>query len=161
MKRKIILPIALVLSLTILLLTSSDSSVTAQNQLKIFADTGLITLGPNQELRLSVLSGTPTANGSFNFRVRRTTYAQEACADGVCKQSIESQNTSDVMTVLPGEAASISIRRCVSPICGGVYVRGAVLSDSRDVRVNASIIDTVTGEVVAFTTDLIIDVSGN
>ena len=71
MKRKIILSIALVLSLTILLLSSSDSSVKAQNQIKIVADTGSVALGPNQEMRLSLLSGTPTATGTFSFRIRR------------------------------------------------------------------------------------------
>ncbi len=151
MKRKIILSTALILSLTILLLTSSDSRIEAQNQIKIVADTGMVTLGPNQELRLSILSGTPTANGSFNFRIRRMSYTQESCTGGVCKQNIETQTTSEVITVIPGEAVSIDFRRCIAPLCSGVFVRGVILSDSRDVRVNAMIIDTATGKIVSMT----------
>jgi len=158
MKRKIILAFAFALSLTTLLLTSSDSRVAAQNQIKIVADTGVVTLGPNQELRLSLLSGYPTTNGDFSFRLRQTSYAQPICTGGVCQLAVESQTVSDVITVAPNEAVSINFRRCIFPICGGI--RGVVLSDRRDVKVNAMIIDTLTGEVVAVIPDYLIDVSG-
>jgi hypothetical protein len=159
MKRKIILSIALALSVGLVALTRSDSPVAAQNQIKIVADTGVVTPGPNQELRLSVLSGTPTANGTFNFRVRQISYTQDRdCTGGACRLNVESQTVSDTITVAPGEAVSIDFRRCPFPACGGI--RSVVLSDSRNVKVNAMIIDTATGEVVSVTTDLTIDASG-
>src|SRR5215203_3661486 len=109
MKRKIILSIALALSIILVSLIKSDSIVAAEIQTKFVFDTGVITLGPNQDLRLSVLSGTPTANGSFNFRVRRFGYAQDSCTGGVCKLSVDSQTASDLITLLPGEAAFFDI----------------------------------------------------
>jgi hypothetical protein len=157
MKRKIILSSALILSLTALLLTGSDSRVAAQNQIKVIADTGMITLGQNQILRVIMKDGSNSVTLE-NFVVRRIEYSPGACNGGICKHTVASQNVSDPIPLRAGEAVSIDFRRCVFPICGGV--RGVILSDSRDVQVNAMIIDTVTGEVVAFTTDLVIDVSG-
>ena len=157
MKRKIILSSALILSLTALLLTGSDSTVKAQNQIKVIADTGMITLGQNQILRVIMKDGSNSVTLE-NFVVRRIEYSPGACNGGICKHTVASQNVSDPIPLRAGEAVSIDFRRCVFPICGGV--RGVILSDSRDVQVNAMIIDTVTGEVVAFTTDLVIDVSG-
>jgi hypothetical protein len=155
MKRKITLSIALALSIVLISLMSSDSTTHAQNQLRYSADTGVVTLGVNQEMRLSILSGTPTANGTFNFRLRRMGYTQESCAGGVCKLAVASQTTSDVITLLPNEA----LWGQLPPSEDFDGVRAVVLSDSRDVKVNAVIINTATGEIVA-TTDLIIDVSG-
>ncbi len=152
MKRKIILSRALILSLTILLLlqlTSSDSRVEAQNQIKIVADTGAVTLGPNQEMRLSILSGTPTANGNFNFRVRRIEYMPESCSGGVCKQTIASQSQSDIITLAPGEAASARFELTID----GHSVRAVVLGNSQDVQVNVMIIDTLTGKIVSIISD--------
>jgi hypothetical protein len=155
MKRKITLSLALALSLTILLLTSSDSGVGAQNQTRFSAGTGPVTLGPNQVLRITVNSR--EGNDQINIRLREIRYAASGTTAGITKLAAASQETSEVITLAAGEAVSLDTRRCVSPLCGGVFVR--VLSDSRDVRVNASIIDNLTGEVVSFTTDLVIDLS--
>jgi hypothetical protein len=159
MKRKITLSLALVLSVVLVSLLSSDRTAQAQNQIRIIADTGVITLGPGQVLRVSITSPRDAASG-LPTGFRRIEYAQGACEGGVCKQTIESQTTTDVVTLAPGEAASIDLRRCVYPVCGGVYVRGVVLSSSRDVKVNAMIIDEITGEIVAVIPDYLIDVSG-
>ncbi len=155
MKRKIILSIALVLTIVLISLTSSDSRVGAQNQIRVVADTGVVLLGPNQKFVLTVVSGTPTANGTFSFRVRRLNYTQQSCGGGVCKQTIASQTLSDLVTLAPSEAASIS-----STPDSFDGVRAVVIGNGRDVKVNAMIIDTLTGEVVSFTTDVIIDISG-
>lgn len=150
MKRGTTLSIALTLSIVLVGLTTSDSYVEAQqNQIRGVADTGVALLGPNQELILTV-SGNTAANGPFNFRIRRMSYMQESCTDGVCKQTIETQTTSDVITVMPGEAVSIDVHRCISPICGGVFVRGVVLSDRQDVKVNALVRDIATGEATGW-----------
>ena len=145
MKRRIILSIALVLSIAILSL-ASFTSTEAENQTKYVFDTGLVTPGPGQEVRVSVLSGTPTANGTFNFRLRQISYAQESCDGGICRQTIAEQTVSDLVTLMPNEAASIDFRRCTYPLCGGI--RGVLLTDSKDAKVNVMIIDTATGRIV-------------
>ncbi len=145
MNRKITLSIALVVSVVLVSLMSSDRAVKAQNQIRVVADTGLITPGPNQILRLTVNAG--AGNDTINVRFRRQEYIDTGATAGVRKLAVSSQDLSDVIPLMPGEAASIDYRRCASPICGGV--RGMVLTNSRDVRVNALIIDAITGEVVA------------
>ena len=146
MKRRITLSIALVLSIAGLSLVSFNSTG-AQNQTRYVFDTGFITPGSNQDIRLSVLSGTPTANGTFNFRIRQFSYTPDDCSGGVCKYSIGSQTESDLVTVMPNEAASIDFRRCMSPICGGI--RGVIVTDNKDVRGNISIVDRITGATVS------------
>ena len=152
MKRRITLSIALVVSIVLASLTNSDSRTNAAPPQRFIADTGVVTLGPDQELILTVLSGTPTMSGTFNFRIRRMNYMQESCNGGVCRLAVESQTTSDVITLMPGEAASILVASTLG--------RGIVLGDSQDMRVNAVIRNTVTGEVVACV-DVVIDVTGN
>ncbi len=140
MKRKITLSIAFVLSIVLVSLMSSDSTVKAQNQIKIIGDTGVITLGPNQKLRVTVLG-----YGSFGelprVRFTQTKYAQVACNGGVCKLAAVSQTASDVITLQSGEAALFDM---IDP-----QGQVKILSNSRNVRVNALIIDTVTGDVVS------------
>ena len=149
MKRRITISIALALSVALLSLMSSDSTAKAQpGGLRRIADTGIVTLGPNQILRLTVV-GTGFGNNPDNLCFRRVDYGEGTCnADGVCKHAISSQIESAPITLMRGEGASIDFRQCIFPLCGGV--RGVVLSNSRNVRVRASIIDNITGKVVAF-----------
>jgi hypothetical protein len=152
MKRRITLSIALVLSIVLVTLTSSDSKAQAQNQIGVVADTGLITLGPNQILRLTV--NTREGNDTINVRFRRQEYIDTGTTAGVRKLAVSSQDLSDLIPLMPGEATSIDFRRCAYPMCSGVYAM--VLSDSRNVRVNAMIIDTVTGNTTAVLIALLI-----
>ena len=139
MKRRITLSIALCLSVVLVLLTSSDSTVKAQQQGRFFAyDTGIVTLGPNQALRVGVVNYRET---DFNVRFRRMEYIQTACNGGVCKLAAASQTTTNPITLMPGEAASLEL-------VATTYGRGIVLS-RRDVRVTAAIINTLTGETVS------------
>ena len=152
MKRRITLSIALVLSIVLLSLMSSDSTAQAQNQLRVVADTGFITLGPNQILRLTV--NTRDGNDTINVRFRQQEYIDTGTTAGVRKLAVSSQDSSDLIPLMPGEATSLDFRRCASPICGGV--RGMVLSNSQNVRVNAMIIDTVTGDTTSILIGLLI-----
>ena len=148
MKRKITISIALVLSITVLLLTSSDSPVEAQNQVRTVADTGFVKLGPNQKLRVSIMfDGFESGGVAF----RRLVYAPGGCVDGVCKSVVASQTTTSPIALAAGESAFFDIP---AEIDG---VRAVVLTNNRKARVNASIIDAVTGEVDSFITDWIID----
>jgi hypothetical protein len=106
MKRRITLSIALVLSIVCVALTSSDSRVGAQNQIKIAADTGVITLGPNQILRITAVN---RSRQESTIRFRSTQYSQAVCAGGVCKQTATAVNTTPPLTLAPGEAASTEL----------------------------------------------------
>lgn len=140
MKRKVTLSIALALGIVLALLTSSDSTVKAQQQGRFFAyDTGIVALGPNQALRLGVVN---YRESDFHLRFRRMKYMQTACNGGVCKLAVASQTTSNPITLMPGEAASLDL-------VATTFGRGIVLSSRRDVRVTAAIINTLTGETVS------------
>jgi hypothetical protein len=144
MKRKIKLSIALCLSLVLVSLMSSDSTVTAQNQIRLVADTGVVTLCENQTicesqtLRLTV---TGEAGTTVSFRV--IGYTKGACdSAGVCRLVASSQNTTDPITLMPGEA--VTVDRATPKL-----LRVMVLSNNRNARVNASIIDAATGNTTA------------
>ncbi len=142
MKRKITLSIALALSIVLVSLMSSDSKVGAQNQLRYTADTGFVTLIPGQILRVSVSLGKYIdRDGRFTFR--RIEYAQGVCSGGVCKHTVASQSASAPITLMLDEAASFDIP------AGGSGVRGIVVSNTPNMRVNAVIIDSATGAVVS------------
>ncbi len=149
MKRKITLSIALALSVILVLLTSSDSTVTAQNQIKIVAGTGVITLGPNQVLRLTVNAG--AGNDTIKLRFRRQEYIETETTGGIRKLAVASQDVSDLITLAPGEAVSYN----VSELGLGRELGCYVYSDSnQNLQVNLHIIDTATG---AFEMDILRD----
>ena len=83
MKRTLGLTIALVLSIVFVSLMSPDSTARAQHQSSFRTDSGLITLGQNQVLRLTVpgLAG----NDTMNVRSGVMHYPQGICAGGICK----------------------------------------------------------------------------
>src|SRR5687768_13242660 len=142
MKRRISLSIALALSVILLSLMSSDSTVTAQNQMRAVADTGVVTLGPNQILRVAAAAG---ALNDDDMRVsfRRIKYAQGACnGDGVCKQSIVSQSMSAPITLAPNESAVVDA-------ADYVIWRVVVFSNNRNARVTGAIINVSTGETTS------------
>ena len=144
MKCRIMFSIALTLSLALISLMSSDSTAKAQNQIRVVADTGVITLGSNQILRLTVV-GALDLNDLYLFRVNKRSYAQSACSDGICKLAVASQTTTNPITLMPGEAVLIDI-------VGQEQqhgVRGVILSNRRNVQVTAMIINNLTGEVTS------------
>ena len=146
MKRKITLSLALVLSIVLVALTSSDSPVAAQNQLRIVADTGFIAATLDQDINsLRVTVNTGAGDDAIAVRFRRIDYTQIACDGGICKHEISAQTTSDPIILQPGEAVSLNVQ---GNQIGTDGVRIVVLSSSRNVRVNGSIIDAVTGAVV-------------
>ena len=136
MKRKITLSIALVLGIVLLSLIKSGSTVNAEPPQRFDWDTGVVTLGANQILRIS---GDGVDQDDVIIRFRRMSYTQPVCDGGVCKQSISAQTVSAPVRLAPNEAAVIDCE-------GYAYCRVVVSSNSRNVRVNASIIDAVTGK---------------
>ncbi len=139
MKRRITLSIALFLSIVLVSLTGSDQAINAQNQMRLVRDTGVVTRGADQELRI-----TAAYNGDDNIRIRfrKIEYGQNTCSGGVCKQTVVSETTSAPITLSAGEAASFT---CIPASVYGVRVQ--VLSNSQELNANAWIIDSVTGLV--------------
>jgi regulator of extracellular matrix RemA (YlzA/DUF370 family) len=142
MKHRTVLSIALALSVMSMSLLSSNSMARAQNQTKFTWDTGVVTLGPNQMLRITVALG-DTGTHEAKVRFRSMEYTQGTCNGGVCAHQVASDTTSAPVTLAASEAASVSI---LGTTYGG-NGRGIVLSNSQDVRVTALIIDTVTGSI--------------
>ena len=148
MKRKIILSIALVMSFAILSLIKSDSSVHAEPSQRFVSDTGIITLGSHQSLVITVArsaqnDNTPPLEHILQFR--RMIYSGDLCNGAVCKQTVTSSTNSGAIPLMPGESATFR----VIPDVNGGDVRGMVVSNSRDVKVNSIVFDTSTQRVVA------------
>jgi hypothetical protein len=131
MKDKVRLSIALVFSVVLL-----STTVMAQGGLKPVADTGMITLGTNQVLRITVATG----DGDDNIRVRfrRMEYMEQ---DNVYR--VVSTNTSTTIALTSGEATSIDISNL------GSGVRGVVLSNNPKVKVLGVVFDTSTQRIVS------------
>ena len=134
MKHKITLSIALALSVVLVSLMSSDSTAKAQQPQRYRADTGLVKLGPGQILRITA----SPAGGNYTFVFRQTGYMQTSCNGGVCKLAVESQSTTNPIPLLSGEAAFYDIG---GGDTGTHEVRGVVLTNSQNVKVNAAVID--------------------
>ena len=137
MKRQMTSSLVLTLSL-LLSLVWFPSPASGQQPQRFRADTGIIIPGPHQKLRVTVVGMGTTI---LTVRFRQIEYVQDTCnSDAVCKLTASSQTTSDPITLVPGEAASLDL-------IASTYGRGIVLSDTQDARVTVQIIDTTTGQV--------------
>ena len=142
MKRNIALALG-ALSLVLVSLLSSDSSVRAQQDRKLVTfDTGVVSLGPNQRLRLSVTGGDFNSDGDTTVGFRAIQYAQGVCGGGVCQFANAGVTTSGPFTLAAGEGVSLEL-------VATTYGRGIVSSNRKNVRVTASIINTVTGDTTS------------
>ncbi len=153
MKHKITISIALILSITLVSLMSSDSSVEAQNQIRVVGDTGFIAAILDQDLNsFRVTVNTGAGNDAVAVRFRRIDYTQIACNGGICKHEISAQTVSDLITLMPDEAVSLSVpgNQIGTDVTGTRFI---VLSNSRDVRVNAAIVESLTNNIVAVICD--------
>jgi hypothetical protein len=137
MKRKITLSIALVLSIVLVSLIKSDSPVNAEPPQRFTFDTGVITLGANENLRITAVSR-PGSGEPIPVEFRQLNYMQTVCGGGICKQAVSSQTTSAPLRLAPNEAASFT---CVPD---SVTVRAVVSTTNRYLRVNAIVFDTAT-----------------
>jgi len=107
----------------------------------VMADTGILSLGQGQVLRVTVDWGDGSAEAVVRFR--RIEYSQGICNGGLCPLAMSSQTTSGPLTLMPGEGASMDI----SDAAFGV--RGVVFSNRPDVKVTAEIVNSFTGEVTS------------
>ena len=140
MKRSIALAVALAVSVILLSLASSDSATQAQERGRLFQwDTGVVSLGPNQVLRIT---GDWNGDGDTTVGFREIKYGQGACNGTVCKLITISTTTSGPHRLADGEAISLEL-------IATTYGRGIVTSNRRNMRVTASIINTTTGETTS------------
>ena len=140
MKRSIALAVALAVSGIVVSLVSSNSATQAQLRGRLFHwDTGVVSLGPNQVLRI-----TADWNGDSDTIVgfREIKYGQAACMGTVCKLITISTTTSGPHRLTAGEAISLEL-------VATTYGRGIVTSNRQNMRVTASIINTLTGETTS------------
>ncbi|MFN2576628.1 MAG: hypothetical protein ABR607_02950 [Pyrinomonadaceae bacterium] len=146
MKRQMTISVALLLTILLTAMTWAPA-VRGQtpgdnvNMRKIVIDTGAVSLGLNQALRVT---GDWNGDGKDVVQFRQMTYMPEGCSGGVCKHSIASQSTSAPVKLASGEAASIDI------VSSPEYfaVRAIVLSEHPNLHVNAMIIDMTTGNII-------------
>ena len=139
MKRSIALAVALAVSVILLSLATSNSATQAQQRSLFQWDTGVVSLGPNQVLRI-----TADWNGDSDTIVgfREIKYGQAACMGTVCKLITISTTTSGPHRLTAGEAISLEL-------VATTYGRGIVTSNRRNMQVTASIINTLTGETTS------------
>lgn len=126
-----------------------STTATAQNGIKPIVDSGMITLGPKEVLRLTVVGG--NNNDNVRVRFRLIDYTAGMCNGPECKHVILSQTTSAPIRLDAGEAASSSFPTTVA---GEEvrYVRAVVLSDNPNVKVQGIVFDTSTQRINAICT---------
>jgi hypothetical protein len=138
MKHMMLTSIAVRLSAALFFATVIPT-VGAQPKLKPVFDSGEITLGSNQTLRVV---GDWNGDGAADIQFRQIKYLPTGCSGGVCKQIVASDEYFSRVTLMPGEAASVDI------LSNSFGVRAIVLSDNPDLHVNAMIVDTTTGNII-------------
>jgi hypothetical protein len=141
-------PLILVLGLGVLALGSSGvaAETVAPNALSVVADSGVITLGPNQLLRVTVVNG-GGGQGAVSVRFREITYSEGVCNGPVCIHPVASQNTYGLLTLTGGAAASFEIFNTA------YGVRGVVSSDTPGLKVLAEVIDATTNQIILMNTE--------
>jgi len=141
MKRYIALALAASSLILVALLTSNFSVGAQQTRRLVTFDTGVVTLGPNQILRLT-LTGDFNSDGDVTVGFRGIKYAQGACGGGVCQLTNAGATATGPFTLAAGEAVSLDL-------VATTYGRGIVSANQKNVRVTASIVNTLTGDTAS------------
>ena len=140
MKGRITLSKVLVLSVVLLSLMSWGTTVNAAAARSWVADSGMVTLGPNQIFRVTVANTSSQRSLTVTFTAQFTSVT---CVGGVCTHTVASQTTTSPVTLAPGQAASHDI----IPPPSAAALRAIVVANSLDMHVNGLIIDATTGDV--------------
>ena len=144
MKHRMTFLVPLILAVLVSLM-ASETSVEAQDQIRVVADTGIVSLGPTRKLRLIVFDDT---DGAETISFRRIEYTEGVCNGGVCKYSVSSQSQTSPFVIGQGEAFQLDIE---GELAG--HFRVVVFSNRSTVKVNAMIVDSATGEVLSIISD--------
>jgi hypothetical protein len=145
MKRKMTFSLTLTLSL-LLSLVSLPATAQAAPPPRFRADSGVVTLGMGQVLRITVNGG--SGNDTISVRLRWMQYAPEGCSGmpPVCRHMVVSQGTTPVETLDPDDALSFDING--TGVQGSGAVRVVVESNSPKTRVLGIVFDTSTQRIV-------------
>jgi hypothetical protein len=116
----------------------------AQPRARFRADTGVVTLGLGQVLRITISSEGFEDGNPVRVRFAWMKYMLASCnTEGVCRHTIQSQGVTAPVNVPPNEAASFDVQGTGGGVRVGVFVA------TGDVTGDAVIINTATGEVVS------------
>ncbi|HEV8589355.1 MAG TPA: hypothetical protein VGQ72_10810 [Pyrinomonadaceae bacterium] len=142
MKPRMTLSIAFAIG--VLALIGSYQAANAQQVRRFRFDTGVLTLNnPDQILRVTINWGDGSA-APASVRFRRFGYIEQGNI-----YTVASENTSDPITLQPGEAAHVDISQGgFAGIRGVVFCDGSV-KDMEQARVTVQIISQSTGRVEA------------
>jgi len=142
MKRKSMFSVVLAFSLLVTMI-SFPLTVQGQQGHRFRSDTGVITLGIGQVLRIT-LSSEAFEDNIIKVRFAWMKYMPSGCnPEGVCRHTIQSQGVTAPVNVGPNEAASFDVQGT------GGNVRVSVFVAAGDVTGDAVIINSATGEVVS------------
>jgi hypothetical protein len=138
--------------MSIALIIGSGSTANAAGPQVYVADTGVITLGPNQILRITAMVPQRSAVRSLTVVFNRQFNTHGTCnASGVCVHTVASRTATEPMTLVPGQGVSVDITPTpnASGVRGELFIWMDMRPDTRpDVEVNALIIDANTGAVL-------------
>ena len=136
-----LMAVSLVVLLSVAVLTPT---ISAQRPHRFHADTGVITLGLGQVLRITLSSEAFEDANIVRPRFVWFRYGPTTCnPQGVCRQTVTSQGTTAPVNINQNEAASFDVQGT------GGGVRVAVFVAAGDVTGDALIINSATGEVVS------------
>ena len=143
MKRQSILTIAMALGLFMSFVSFPLTAQAQQPPKRFRGDTGVITLGMGQVLRITIASE-GFEDTIFAVRFAWMKYMPTGCnADGVCRHMIQSQGVTAPVNFGANQAASDDVQGT------GDGVRVSVFVAAGDVNGDAQIINTATGEVTS------------
>jgi len=139
--------IVLALSLFISMLSFPLKAQGQTRPRRFRGDTGVITLGLGQVLRITVNGG--DGNDTFRVRFAWMKYMPAGCnTEGVCRHTIQSHGATDPVNIGAGEAASFDVQGISS--AGTVRVENFADGNLDGVvNADAMIINSATGEVVS------------
>jgi hypothetical protein len=144
-RTRVLIALTVIILLSVATLTPTSS---AQQRHRFRADTGVITLGMGQVLRITLSSEAFEDQNVIRPRFVWMRYGPMVCnTEGVCRQMVQSHGTTAPVTINQSEAASFDMQGT------GGGVRVAVLADyNANGVVDAAdlmIINSATGEVVS------------
>jgi hypothetical protein len=119
--------------------TTFNQTEYAAKEIVFSIDTGIITLGPSQTLRIVTNNNDPDVG--YVVRFSQMTYSVTS-SSGTSRYTRVSQSASDPIPVAPGEGFSIDIGTSEN-------LRVVVSSDTPELQVTAQIIDAATGNIIA------------
>ena len=138
-------PFPTMLSILVLfVLWSSSATAHAQTKERFVVDTGIFALPSTHELRIT--AATASVNDTMTVAFRRLRYSDVTCnSNAVCVHEVGVDDSFAPVIIAQGEAASYR----VSGLAPYPHVRVMVLTNNRDVRVTAQLINVSTGEIIA------------